>query len=719
MTIYQRYATFVDGAPPVYDTAAFLNGVQDGIVDAQTKAGDINPQTASYTLTIDDAGKVVEMTSASAMSLTVPPNGNVAFPVNTFVRVAQLGAGSVTLVAGAGVTLQSLAGTLTLAGQNSTVTLRKRATNTWQVVGDLTGTSTTDSVARQSIADHLADTVDAHDASAISFVPTGTLAATDVQAAVAEAASEATTASTAASTLAATKASLTLTTTSQSTSYTLTLSDATDRVIEFTGSSPQTLTVPPNSSVGIPIGTRIPVYQSGTGTVTIAPGGGVTIASNTADRTLTQGATVWLRKRGTDLWAMEVGAATSLPATATGNMGSAVTLTLTDRPTIWYRTLDQAACTLTVTGLAAGRRAFLLLTTVAGRTLSITDGVLSAVPLTLPDGTLIPIMIETDGTDVYAVVLAQSSTGTSGGASIPPATNLPLADGTAAVGTSTAYAREDHKHPTYIDVQSFTNAGFSATWFKPTAAVKIVTVVCVSGGGGGGSGRRGAAGTVRAGGGGGAGGNIEMTTMPMTFLGGTETVFVGGQGQGGAAVTVNDTNGNAGTNGGTTSFGAYARVQGGFGGAGGTATLGTAGGTGVGLRPGGAAGGSGGGQAGSQSAVNWNGTTGGGGGGGISAADVAFAGGIGSQPSVMAGGTVAGGVVDGTAPAAGGNAPADSGRPGGGAGGGAASVTTTAQTGAVGGVYGGGGGGGGASLNGNASGAGGNGGGGIVLVICY
>lgn len=43
----------------------------------------------------------------------------------------------------------------------------------------------------QALTDHLADTADAHDASAISFSPTGTIAATDVQAAIAEVASEA------------------------------------------------------------------------------------------------------------------------------------------------------------------------------------------------------------------------------------------------------------------------------------------------------------------------------------------------------------------------------------------------------------------------------------------------------------------------------------------------------------------------------------------------
>lgn len=49
--------------------------------------------------------------------------------------------------------------------------------------------------AQSAVEAHLADTTDAHDASAISFAPTGTIAATDVQAAIAEVASEASTAS--------------------------------------------------------------------------------------------------------------------------------------------------------------------------------------------------------------------------------------------------------------------------------------------------------------------------------------------------------------------------------------------------------------------------------------------------------------------------------------------------------------------------------------------
>jgi hypothetical protein len=46
-------------------------------------------------------------------------------------------------------------------------------------------------VGETGTAAHIADGADAHDASAISFSPTGTIAATDVQAAIAEVASEA------------------------------------------------------------------------------------------------------------------------------------------------------------------------------------------------------------------------------------------------------------------------------------------------------------------------------------------------------------------------------------------------------------------------------------------------------------------------------------------------------------------------------------------------
>lgn len=113
---------------------------QRTLVDAE-KLGErtgINPQTGTtYTLVLGDKGKVVEMNNASANTLTVPPNASVAFPVNSWVDVAQFGAGQTTIAAGSGVTIRSSGGKLKLTGQYSGATLIKRGTNEWILIGDI------------------------------------------------------------------------------------------------------------------------------------------------------------------------------------------------------------------------------------------------------------------------------------------------------------------------------------------------------------------------------------------------------------------------------------------------------------------------------------------------------------------------------------------------------------------------------------------------------
>ena len=95
-----------------------------------------NEETASYTLILSDAQKVVEMNVATANTLTVPPNSSVAFPVGTSIFVVQTGAGQTTITAGAGVTVNSYLG-LKIVGQWAGCTLIKRATDTWVAVGGL------------------------------------------------------------------------------------------------------------------------------------------------------------------------------------------------------------------------------------------------------------------------------------------------------------------------------------------------------------------------------------------------------------------------------------------------------------------------------------------------------------------------------------------------------------------------------------------------------
>lgn len=97
-------------------------------------------KTATGTLALTDAGKVVEMNVATNHNLTIPPNsgiGLVPFPIGTQILVIQVGAGQTTLVAGAGVTLNAKSSNLKITGQWSAVTLIKRATDTWVAIGDL------------------------------------------------------------------------------------------------------------------------------------------------------------------------------------------------------------------------------------------------------------------------------------------------------------------------------------------------------------------------------------------------------------------------------------------------------------------------------------------------------------------------------------------------------------------------------------------------------
>lgn len=93
-----------------------------------------NTQDANYTLVLEDAGKGISHTSATAHAWTVPPNVDVAFPIHTTIVMDNLGAGAVTITRGAGVTIQA-AGSGTSANQtlsqNFIKTLYKVATNTW------------------------------------------------------------------------------------------------------------------------------------------------------------------------------------------------------------------------------------------------------------------------------------------------------------------------------------------------------------------------------------------------------------------------------------------------------------------------------------------------------------------------------------------------------------------------------------------------------------
>lgn len=107
-------------------------------IDSKTnKLITTNRQTASYTLVLSDADKLVEMNVGSANNLTIPLNSSVAFSTGTQILLAQYGAGQTTIVATSGVTVRSNGGKLKLNAQYSGATLIKIATDEWYLFGDI------------------------------------------------------------------------------------------------------------------------------------------------------------------------------------------------------------------------------------------------------------------------------------------------------------------------------------------------------------------------------------------------------------------------------------------------------------------------------------------------------------------------------------------------------------------------------------------------------
>ena len=85
------------------------------------------------------------------------------------------------------------------------------------------------------------------------------------------------------------------------TSYTLALTDQTD-IIQMNNSSANTLTIPLNSSVNLPVGTTVTVIQTGTGQTTIAGAGGVTVNGTPGLKLRAQWSSATLVERAENTW---------------------------------------------------------------------------------------------------------------------------------------------------------------------------------------------------------------------------------------------------------------------------------------------------------------------------------------------------------------------------------------------------------------------------------
>jgi hypothetical protein len=125
-------------------TAATLNsGTGAGDLPTITQADaryqllpTINDQSGTtYTFVLADAGKTIRTSNGSAVTLTIPTNASVAYPIGTMIRIIQSGAGQVTIAPDGGVIMNSYGSATKTAGQYASAILQKVATDTWNLDG--------------------------------------------------------------------------------------------------------------------------------------------------------------------------------------------------------------------------------------------------------------------------------------------------------------------------------------------------------------------------------------------------------------------------------------------------------------------------------------------------------------------------------------------------------------------------------------------------------
>lgn len=82
--------------------------------------------------------KVIRCNNAGAQTVTVPTNANAGFAIGSRVEIIRAGAGTVTIAAAGGVTIEKVgAKPLTVGPQGGVAYLRKTDTNVWNLSGDL------------------------------------------------------------------------------------------------------------------------------------------------------------------------------------------------------------------------------------------------------------------------------------------------------------------------------------------------------------------------------------------------------------------------------------------------------------------------------------------------------------------------------------------------------------------------------------------------------
>jgi hypothetical protein len=112
-------------------------GADNGKVKPERASAARDTLTASATLALGNAGKLLLCSNSSAITITIPADMDVAFPTNTEIEILRWSDGAVTVAPASGVTLYSAESMRSIAQQWASVCLKKIDVNIWLLTGYL------------------------------------------------------------------------------------------------------------------------------------------------------------------------------------------------------------------------------------------------------------------------------------------------------------------------------------------------------------------------------------------------------------------------------------------------------------------------------------------------------------------------------------------------------------------------------------------------------
>lgn len=148
---------YIDSGFSFVNTPALVTAARRTTAEVSTQevlniSGKINPEAitsnivttnANKTLALSDAGKFALCNNSSAITVTIPNNADVPFPIGTELEILRYYGGDVTIQAGSSVYLyfpdcgSSTGNSVTIGNRYGVVALKKLYTDRWVISGDL------------------------------------------------------------------------------------------------------------------------------------------------------------------------------------------------------------------------------------------------------------------------------------------------------------------------------------------------------------------------------------------------------------------------------------------------------------------------------------------------------------------------------------------------------------------------------------------------------